>query len=164
MGNKHIIWYESKWAKIQFNFLMTETTLQHVSMSKLSCTSFIFTNGTNIFTSGTCTIGATGWWYYSGFYGNQRHQWKNHKWCHWENPEHSLRVIKLMLKGNCLFVSLERWRVFRTSEGIQNKRGYSGQVRVFRTREGIQDKWGYSGQVRVFRTREGIQDKWGYSG
>ena len=42
------------------------------------------------------TISATGCWNFQGSLvangtnGNQWHQWKNHLWYHWQNPERSL--------------------------------------------------------------------------
>ena len=77
----------------KYNFLTTETTFQHVSTSKFSCTLFIFTNGTDIFTNDT--IGALaadtvqGSMVANGTNGNQWHQWQNHQWYHWEYLEHS---------------------------------------------------------------------------
>lgn len=65
--------------------MSNQETIQHVSMIKLSCISFIFANGTDIFTNGI--IGCQ---YCSGFYGRQWYQRQNHQCYCWEKPECSL--------------------------------------------------------------------------
>ena len=65
--------------------MSNQETIQHVSMIKFSCTSFIFANGTDIL-----PMAIIGCQYCSGFYGRQWYQRQNHQCCCWEKPECSL--------------------------------------------------------------------------